>query len=105
MNALSQLRLIGLLEGCSYLVLLFVAMPLKYFAGIPTAVRVTGSLHGLLFVLFILALVRAAFARRWPISRSMLAFAASLVPFGNFALDRSLKREMDEVSSAGVSSP
>ena len=66
MTALRQLRLVALLEGTSFLVLLFVAMPLKYLAGLPLAVRIVGSLHGLLFLMFLAALLRAGSQRGWP---------------------------------------
>lgn len=92
-NALAQLRLVAFLEGVSFVVLLFVAMPLKYLASLPAAVRVAGSVHGLFFVLFCAALFRAALERRWPLRRSIVAFGWSLVPFGTFVLDRSLRRE------------
>ena len=58
MTALRQLRLVALLEGASFLVLLFVAMPLKYLAGMPLAVRIAGSIHGALFIAFVVALYR-----------------------------------------------
>lgn len=92
-NAIAQLRVVAFLEGVSFVALLFVAMPLKYLGGLPAAVRVTGSLHGLLFVLFCATLFRAALERRWPLKRSLVAFGWSLVPFGTFVLDRSLRRE------------
>ena len=78
----------------SFLVLLFVAMPLKYLAGLPLAVRIAGSVHGVLFIAFVLALIWASVARRWPFHRSLLAFASSIVPFGTFAFDVSLRREI-----------
>ncbi len=94
MNELRQLRWVAFSEGLSFVVLLFVAMPLKYWAGLPLAVRVVGGVHGFLFVLFIIALFRAALERDWPLRRSALAFLSSLVPFGTFVFDRSLKREI-----------
>jgi integral membrane protein len=95
MNALRQLRIVALLEGLSFVVLLFVAMPLKYLAAMPLPVRIVGSVHGLLFVLFCGALFRAAFDREWPLKRSAVAFVSSLLPFGTFFFDRSLKRELE----------
>ena len=95
MNALRQLRIVALLEGLSFVVLLFVAMPLKYLAAMPLPVRIVGSVHGLLFVLFCCALFRAAFDREWPLKRSAVAFVSSLLPFGTFFFDRSLKRELE----------
>ena len=93
-TALRQLRLVALLEGTSFLVLLFVAMPLKYLAGAPLAVRVVGSVHGLLFVLFVAALIWASSERGWPLRRSSRAFLCSIIPFGTFVFDRSLRREI-----------
>jgi integral membrane protein len=92
---LRQLRVVAFLEGLSFVILLFVAMPLKYYAGLPLAVRIVGSVHGLLFVAFCWALLRAAIACEWPLRRSSLAFISSLVPFGTFVFDRSLKREIE----------
>ena len=105
MTALRQLRLVALLEGSSFLVLLFVAMPLKYLAGLPLAVRIVGSLHGLLFILFLIALYRAARQQTWPISRTLLAFLSSIVPFGTFVFDRSLRRELASAPQTFASSP
>lgn len=98
MTALRHLRLIGTIEGWSYLALLGVAMPLKYLFDLPLAVRWVGLAHGLLFVLFVLALTRAATVRVWPWQRSAAAFVASLIPGGTFWLSRSLTREMGETT-------
>lgn len=94
MNELRQFRWVAFLEGLSFVLLLFVAMPLKYWANLPLAVRVVGSVHGLLFVVFLAALFRAALERNWPPRRWVLALFSSLVPFGTFAFDRSLRREL-----------
>jgi integral membrane protein len=95
--ALNRLRLIGLVEGVSFLVLLFVAMPLKYLAGLPEMVKLVGWAHGLLFVLFVVALVHVAWVVRWPMARIAGAFVASLVPFGTFVLDTRIRRELAAV--------
>ena len=87
-NPVSLLRLFSLAEGVSYLVLLGIAMPLKYGANMPGAVRIVGSIHGALFVVFCVALLRAMLGARWPISRAALVFVASLVPFAAFWMDR-----------------
>jgi integral membrane protein len=96
---IGRFRLVSLLEGISFLVLLGIAMPLKYAAGIPEAVRYVGWAHGLLFVLFILALLSASTAARWPLSKIAGAFIASVVPFGAFVLERRLRAE--ERAAAG----
>jgi integral membrane protein len=90
----------GLLEGISWAFLL-VSMFLKYGPGLPDdlhalgkiAVTVVGSIHGGLFVLYILAVVHAWIERKWPFSRAFLAALASIPPFGTFLFDVSLKRE------------
>ncbi len=82
-----------MLEGISFLVLLGVAMPLKYLAGQPMAVRVVGSAHGLLFVLYVMAVVLVAVEMRWPLRRVAAAFAAAVLPFGPFVFDAHLRRE------------
>ncbi|HUC94335.1 MAG TPA: DUF3817 domain-containing protein [Paenibacillus sp.] len=86
-----RVRGVGLLEGASFLVLLLIAMPLKYGAGIDEAVFVVGMLHGVLFVLYLLVIAHAFFARRFSFGMSALAVAASIVPFGPFWLDRKLR--------------
>ena len=98
-TALRQLRLVAFLEGSSFVLLLFVAMPLKYLAGYPLAVRIAGSIHGALFLLFLVALYRAAEGRAWPFRRSVTAFVASLLPFGTFVFDASLRREIDSLKT------
>jgi integral membrane protein len=96
MTPIGRLRLIAFVEGCSFLLLLGVGMPLKYLADMPVAVRVTGSLHGALFFLFLLALLHVALAARWRLSRAALVLGSALVPFGTFAMDGSLRREDEQ---------
>lgn len=93
---LGQFRIVSFSEGLSYLLLLFVAMPMKYMAGEPLMVRIFGSIHGALFVFFMISLIYTAFDRSWRMNRVLLAFGASIVPFGAFFLERSLKKEMNE---------
>ncbi len=90
-NALNQFRFMGIVEGGSLLLLLFIAMPLKYFFHIPEAVSIVGALHGGLFTVYVLMIVYAAFAVRWPFRFTIGAFAAAFIPFGNFVLDRRLE--------------
>lgn len=90
-NPVSLLRLVSLAEGVSYLILLGIAMPLKYGANMPGAVKMVGSIHGALFVVFCLALLRAMLGARWPLSRAALVFVASLVPLAAFWMDRRVR--------------
>lgn len=88
---MTAFRWTALAEAVSYLVLLGIAMPLKYVWDMPLAVRIIGSLHGALFVLFCLTLASAMRAGKWPLGRGVMLFAASLVPFVPFWLDRRVK--------------
>jgi integral membrane protein len=72
------------IEGVSYLILLFVAMPLKYFAGIPEVVKYTGWAHGVLFVAFCAFLPFLLWSAKWKFLRVVRAFILSLIPFGTF---------------------
>lgn len=89
-TALGRLRVVGFLEGWSFLVLLLIAMPLKYLAGQPLAVRYVGMAHGLLFVLYVLLVLQNALENRWSWRKTALALLASLVPLGTFWADRKL---------------
>ena len=81
-------RLVGFLEGISYLVLLGIAMPLKYFVDMPSAVTIVGGMHGGLFVAYIVMSILLAILFRWPIWRLTLALLASVVPTGTLWFDR-----------------
>jgi len=81
-------RGISLLEGLSLLALLFIAMPLKYIWGNPEYVRVVGMAHGLLFVAYILFAIMTKFELNWKIKTLFIVFAASVIPFGTFYVDK-----------------
>ncbi len=90
-DPLPWLRRTSLVEAVSYLVLLLIAMPLKYAWGEPMAVRVFGMVHGVLFLLLVWLLVKSHFDRGWPVRRLLVVFAASLVPIWPFLLDRHMR--------------
>ena len=90
---LGRLRVVGWWEGVSFLVLLGVAMPLKYFAGMPLAVRIVGMAHGVLFMLYVVAAIQAALDRDWPWRRTALVLVASVLPAGPFVVDAKILRE------------
>lgn len=94
---LGRFRLVAISEGISYMLLLFIAMPLKYMAGIPDAVKYTGWIHGILFMIYILALISVKVDRNWSFVKSALAFIVSLVPFAAFIFDKSLRKEEREM--------
>jgi integral membrane protein len=86
-STIGYLRIIGILEGISFLILLFIAMPLKYLYGQPEAVRQVGAIHGLLFILFIYLLVSCSKEYAWPGKKALLLVGLSMLPFGNFYAD------------------
>lgn len=97
-DPLPWLRRISLIEAVSYLLLLGIAMPLKYVWDQPLAVSIAGMVHGLLFLLLIWMLARAKFERKWPTGRLTLIFVASLVPIWPFLLDRRFSVWMAQAS-------
>ncbi len=90
---LHRFRMIGIAEGISFLVLLLIAMPLKYFMQIPEAVKYTGWVHGILFVAFIYCAFEVWGALKKNFFWLIKAFLASIIPFGTFIFDRQLKKE------------
>jgi len=92
-TSLGRFRLIAFVEGLSYLVLLFVAMPMKYLGGMETAVRFPGMMHGGLFVLFAFLLLQVWIEYRWSFKKATAAFLWSLVPFGSFYFDKKIAHD------------
>lgn len=89
-NPVGRLRICGMLEGISFLVLVLIAMPLKYVFDQPLAVRYAGMAHGVLFILFCLLILITWLDRKISLKHAALAFLASLLPFGPFLIDRKL---------------
>jgi len=87
-----RFRWISLIEGISFLVLLFIAMPLKYTMDIPLAVTYVGWAHGVLFILYIYLVFPTARSLNWGFSRTFFALIASILPFGPFIFDRNMKK-------------
>jgi integral membrane protein len=84
-------RWVGITEGWSYLILLLVAMPLKYAFEQPMMVSIVGGIHGGLFVAYILLAAMATWYYKWNVGMFVQAFIASLIPLGTFWFDRKLK--------------
>lgn len=82
------LRVLGWLEGVSFLLLLFVGMPLKYVWGNPQGVKMLGMPHGLLFIAFIILANIVAEELEWPWKVRGHALLAAVLPFGTFVFDR-----------------
>ncbi|UOQ54830.1 DUF3817 domain-containing protein [Hymenobacter cellulosivorans] len=90
---LGRLRVVGFLEGVSFLVLLGIAMPLKYLAGQPEAVKAVGMAHGVLFVLYVLLVLQVSILHSWSWGKALLALVVSFLPFGTFWAEKKLFQE------------
>ena len=98
-KTIQRLRIVGILEGISYLILLGIAMPLKYVYHEPLYVRVFGMAHGVLFIVFCICLFLAFTKAKWATSRAALVFVASLIPLGTFLLDGKMKAYIKEAEA------
>lgn len=84
---------IALIEGISYVLLLGIAMPLKYFLDFPFAVKIVGWIHGVLFMMYFILLMQCWIKYRWSIRRVFVYFIASLLPVVPFIVERRLMKE------------
>ena len=91
-DTFSRFRLISFIEGISFLILVFIAMPLKYIAGIALAVKIVGMTHGVLFILFVLALLMALKKYKWNSSLNFKLFVYSLIPFGFILIEKTIMK-------------
>ncbi|GAB3011711.1 DUF3817 domain-containing protein [Spirosoma pulveris] len=87
---IGRLRLIGFLEGISLLVLLGIAVPLKYAFANPSLVRAIGPVHGLLFLLFALNTLQVGIEQRWRFATTWKVLLGCVIPFGTFYIDRKI---------------
>ena len=95
------LRKAGIAEGISFLVLLTIAMPLKYFFHLPIAVKIFGWMHGILFVSFLFLAWEVKTDRNKTLKWFATAFLAAIIPTGTFFFDKKLKEE-EKISSSQV---
>jgi len=101
MTSPRTLRLLCIIEGISLLLLLGVAMPLKYLADLPLAVRYVGMAHGLLWIAVCAVLVAVAWRWHWSLARSAAVFVSSLLPFGFVILDRRMRAWSNDSTPPG----
>jgi len=92
---LGLLRLTSLLDGLSFVILIYYAVYEKRILGDETAVRIPGMIHGAIFTVFLVFLYLTMEKRKWPLKRAALVFVCSLIPFAPFFLEPKLKREQD----------
>jgi len=93
---IKPLRILGNIEGVSYLLLLGVAMPMKYFFEMPMAVKIVGMTHGVLFVAYCVLLALCLKRFNWTLKFGAYLFIATLIPFGTFVTDRKLRDKVTD---------
>lgn len=97
-HPIGKVRLLGGVEGLSFLALVFVGMPLKYMQGQPMGVRILGPVHGALFLWVLWELAALVFTHGFGVKKAAVVFLATLFPFGPFLIDGWLKKQ--ELSEA-----
>jgi len=100
MTTLSIFKKIAVAEGISYLALLLIAMPLKYFAGMPLAVKYTGWAHGLFFVLYVIMVIMCWMEYKWKIGKALMVLGASLLPFAPFIVEKRLHEGAEDQAAS-----
>jgi len=93
LGIVKRFRMISLTEGISMVVLVFVAMPLKWIFDLPDMVTYVGWIHGVLFILYIFVLFPTSRKLRWSFQNAMFALIAAVLPFGPFLFDRKLRKQ------------
>ncbi|RCW90728.1 DUF3817 domain-containing protein [Winogradskyella arenosi] len=88
LKLLPVFRLVALLEGVSYLLLLFIATPIKYFYEDPQYVKLLGMPHGILFMAYVVFAVLISNDMKWPTRTLWIVLIASVIPFGTFYIDK-----------------
>ena len=87
MDIVRAFRVVSVAEAVSFLVLLLIAMPLKYMADVPAAVQIMGSLHGVLFIAYVGMVFLVREQLRWDVKRTVLALAAGVLPVAPFLVE------------------
>lgn len=88
-SKIGRLRIIGFLEGISLLILIFIAMPLKYGFDSPFLTKIIGPMHGALFLLFVFNSLSVGIEQHWKVKSTFgKVFIASMIPFGTFYIDK-----------------
>ena len=91
--SVQQFKIVAVLEGVSFLILLGIAMPLKYIFGLPATTQIVGMAHGILFIAYVLMVVLIRKQLNWNLKITALALTAAVLPFGPFVVDKKLLRE------------
>lgn len=101
-TTIGRLRLLAFLEGISLLILIFIAVPLKYYFGDPLMTKYLGSIHGALFLLFVFNALRTGIEQQWKFRETTWkVLAACFIPFGTFYIDYKILRKLETGKGQG----
>jgi len=98
-NKINQFKIISLTEGTSFLILLFIAMPTKYYLGEPLAVTVAGWVHGILFIAYALMTTSIAQKLNWPDKYTFKILIAGMIPFAFLLVNKKLSSQPNELEA------
>lgn len=100
-STIKMLRALALWEGLSFLLILFVTMPLKYLADMPTPNQVVGMAHGVLFIGYIAVVLMARSEYGMSLKQTFWSLAASILPFGTFVADSRIFKPLQQQLQKG----
>lgn len=94
-SSINIFRIVALLEGISYILLLFIATPIKYLAGDPQYVKLLGMPHGMLFVAYVALAFLFKKDFKWTGKQFLIVLIASILPFGTFYIDKAYLKKLN----------
>ncbi|QKF81642.1 DUF3817 domain-containing protein [Halarcobacter ebronensis] len=94
-DSVNRFRIISAIEGISFLLLIFIAMPIKYIGENPYPVKIFGMVHGILFIFFMLSLFQTKINKNWNKGFMFQLFVFSLLPFGALLIEKRVKAQRD----------
>lgn len=98
---IGRLRIIAFLEGISFILLLFIATPMKYYMDSPVGTKILGPIHGALFIIFILNTLSVSVEENWKFTNTTWkVLLASILPFGTFYIDHTILKEIQKSKEA-----
>ena len=98
-HPVKRLRGIAFVEGLTLLLLVLIAMPLKYVLNQPQYVSIMGPIHGVAFIAYIISLIEVSTSYGWNKTAFVKAFIAAIIPFGTFINDRNIEKNSSELAS------
>jgi integral membrane protein len=100
LGQLRRMRLVSIIEGCTLLILVFVAVPIKHLSGHAIATTIMGPVHGMAFLLYVWTLIETISGADFPRADVARMVVAAFIPFGAFLNERALRRRQALLASA-----